>query len=105
MTVSDLPVVVIGGGIAGLSAAWQLQRDGMPVRLLEADDRVGGKIRTTEFLGRRVDEAADATGTFTRVRVIGNVMTCEGDRCDVDELVDAGCRRAAGCRGRHDQRG
>ncbi len=54
------PVVVVGGGIAGLSAAWQLKRDGMAVHLYEAADRVGGKVRTSEFAGRRVDEAADA---------------------------------------------
>lgn len=54
------PVVVVGGGIAGLSAAWQLHRDGMPVMLYEAADRVGGKIRTSEFAGMNVDEAADA---------------------------------------------
>ena len=54
------PVVVVGGGIAGLSAAWQLKRDGMPVRLVEAADRVGGKIRSTDFEGTTVDEAADA---------------------------------------------
>lgn len=54
------PVIVIGGGIAGLSAAWQLQHDGMPVQLFEATDRVGGKIVTSAFAGRRVDEAADA---------------------------------------------
>jgi len=51
---------VVGGGIAGLSAAWQLKRDGMPVHLYEAADRVGGKIRSSEFAGRVVDEAADA---------------------------------------------
>jgi len=54
------PVVVVGGGIAGLAAAWQLQRDGVEVRLFEASDRVGGKLRTTEVGGRFVDEAADA---------------------------------------------
>jgi oxygen-dependent protoporphyrinogen oxidase len=37
-------VVVVGGGIAGLSAAWKLRhRD---VLLLEAGDRVGGRIRS-----------------------------------------------------------
>jgi len=37
-------VVVIGGGIAGLSAAWRLrQRD---VLLLEAGDRLGGRMRS-----------------------------------------------------------
>jgi len=54
------PVVVIGGGIAGLAAAFQLHRDGMPVQVYEAAPRVGGKIRTTEFHGGLVDEAADA---------------------------------------------
>lgn len=57
---SRAPVVVVGGGIAGLAAAWQLKRDGMPVRLLEATGRVGGKIQSSDLAGRVVDEAADA---------------------------------------------
>ena len=37
-------VVVVGGGIAGLAAAWRLRdRD---VLLLEADDRLGGRLRS-----------------------------------------------------------
>ena len=37
-------VVIIGGGIAGLSAAWRLRhRD---VLLLEAGDRLGGRMRS-----------------------------------------------------------
>lgn len=54
------PVIVVGGGIAGLAAAWQLHRDGMPVHLYERSERVGGKIHTTPFADRMVDEAADA---------------------------------------------
>lgn len=38
--------LVVGGGIAGLSIAWHLQRAGRDVRVLEAADRVGGTIRT-----------------------------------------------------------
>lgn len=41
-------VVIVGGGISGLSAAWQITRDlpGARVTVLEADPRWGGKIRT-----------------------------------------------------------
>ena len=37
-------VIIVGGGIAGLAAAWRLRhRD---VLLLEAGDRLGGRIRS-----------------------------------------------------------
>lgn len=52
-------VVVIGAGITGLAAALDLVDD-FNVVVLEADDRVGGKIMTTEFAGLPVDCAADA---------------------------------------------
>jgi oxygen-dependent protoporphyrinogen oxidase len=54
---SGAHVVVIGGGIAGLSAAWYLQREAarqsIPVRytLLETSDRWGGKIRSERIEG------------------------------------------------------
>lgn len=54
-------VAVIGGGIAGLAAAHALvTRHGCEVVLCEASDRLGGKILTTPFAGRMVDEGADA---------------------------------------------
>jgi oxygen-dependent protoporphyrinogen oxidase len=60
-------IAVVGAGIAGLAAAWELvtasERSGGPVpivHVLESDHRTGGKLRSAEFAGRRVDLAADA---------------------------------------------
>uniref|UniRef100_A0A671S3L1 Lysine-specific histone demethylase n=1 Tax=Sinocyclocheilus anshuiensis TaxID=1608454 RepID=A0A671S3L1_9TELE len=39
-------VIVIGGGVSGLAAAKQLQSFGMDVTILEARDRVGGRVAT-----------------------------------------------------------
>jgi len=44
-------VVVIGGGIAGLTAAYRLQKAGMHVELYEARSRVGGRIFTAKIKG------------------------------------------------------
>jgi monoamine oxidase len=38
------PVIVVGAGIAGLTAAWRLHQAGVPVRVLEAQNRVGGRM-------------------------------------------------------------
>lgn len=54
-------VVVVGGGISGLTTARRLaQNPEIQVTLIESSDRLGGKIRTTEFGGRPVEEGADA---------------------------------------------
>lgn len=46
---------MIGGGPAGLTAAYQLAKDGVPVTVLEADDMVGGISRTASYKGYRFD--------------------------------------------------
>ena len=48
---SPLPVAIIGGGITGLTAAWELQKAGVPYVLLEKSERLGGKIQTERFDG------------------------------------------------------
>ncbi|MFE9041784.1 protoporphyrinogen oxidase [Streptomyces sp. NPDC007818] len=52
-------VIVVGGGIAGLAAAWSL-RGRAEVTVLEAGDRIGGKLRTTPLAGVPVDEGAES---------------------------------------------
>ena len=59
-------VVVVGGGIAGLAAAYRLLHPAdagteVPrVVLVDSAERLGGKILSTPFEGRLVDEGADA---------------------------------------------
>ena len=52
-------VVVVGGGITGLAAAWFL-RDRADVTVFEAGSRAGGKIRTDDFGGIAVEAGPDA---------------------------------------------
>ncbi len=49
------PVVVVGAGLAGLACAVELHRAGIPVRVLEAADGVGGRVRTDHVDGYLLD--------------------------------------------------
>jgi oxygen-dependent protoporphyrinogen oxidase len=53
-------VLVVGGGLAGLTAAYLLDRRGDEVTVLEAADAPGGKLRRTEVGGVTVDVGAEA---------------------------------------------
>lgn len=55
MSDSSLPVVVVGAGLAGLSAAKLLNEAGIEVRVLEASTSVGGRVQTDEINGYRFD--------------------------------------------------
>lgn len=41
-------VVIIGGGIAGLYAAYELKKNKIPFKIFEASSRLGGKIQTID---------------------------------------------------------
>jgi oxygen-dependent protoporphyrinogen oxidase len=53
-------VVVIGGGIAGLAAAFFLREIPCRVTVLEGSPRLGGKLSVSEIAGVMVDEGAEA---------------------------------------------
>lgn len=51
----DAQVIVIGAGISGLACAKTLFQAGVDVRVLEADDRIGGRIKTDRVDGFLLD--------------------------------------------------
>lgn len=53
-------VAVVGGGISGLAAAYELQRRGLSVRVLEAGLRAGGVITTERFDDWVIDGGPDS---------------------------------------------
>lgn len=53
-------LVVVGGGISGLAAAWAASEAGFEVTVLEAAPRIGGKLRVEEIGGIPVDVGAEA---------------------------------------------
>ncbi|CAM2008284.1 flavin monoamine oxidase family protein [Acanthopleuribacter pedis] len=63
-------VVILGAGIGGLTAAYELSRAGYVVRVLEAQDRYGGRSHTV----RRGDTVIEETPQFGRTQ-----QTCQFD--------------------------
>ena len=53
-------VVVVGGGIAGLSAAFYLRDEPVRVTVLEGSPRLGGKLSASDVAGVSMDEGAEA---------------------------------------------
>lgn len=53
--VSDDGVLILGGGLAGLTAAEVLSRASQPVTVIEAQEKVGGLARTIKHKGFRFD--------------------------------------------------
>jgi oxygen-dependent protoporphyrinogen oxidase len=53
-------VAVVGGGIAGLAAAFFLRDRGVAVTVLEGSPRLGGKLAVSEVAGVAVDGGAEA---------------------------------------------
>ncbi|MFE7455934.1 protoporphyrinogen/coproporphyrinogen oxidase [Streptomyces sp. NPDC057554] len=54
--------IVVGAGIAGLTAAWRLRQAGLRVRVLERGPAAGGRMRTVEHDGFRVELGASILG-------------------------------------------
>lgn len=55
---SEKTVIIVGAGISGLAAAKKLKEKGFNVIIFEAQDKVGGRLRTNRTLGVGFDEGA-----------------------------------------------
>jgi oxygen-dependent protoporphyrinogen oxidase len=66
-------VVVVGGGITGLTAAYRLMADGVDVTVLERDGRLGGKILTERHDGFVLEDGPDG---FLATKAAGREL-CE----------------------------
>ena len=63
-TTRDIETLVVGGGISGLSTAWQLNFQGNEVELWESDEHLGGKIATHQNQGYITEAAASMVLNF-----------------------------------------
>ncbi|PIQ26899.1 hypothetical protein COW36_16000 [bacterium (Candidatus Blackallbacteria) CG17_big_fil_post_rev_8_21_14_2_50_48_46] len=46
---TPVDVVIVGGGLSGLSTAYHLKKAGLSYRILEREPRVGGRVRTGKY--------------------------------------------------------
>ena len=53
-------IAIIGGGISGLAAAYELARRQLPFTLFDSADRVGGLVRTEHVEGFTIEAGADS---------------------------------------------
>jgi methylenetetrahydrofolate--tRNA-(uracil-5-)-methyltransferase len=84
-------VTVIGGGLAGGEAAWQLARSGVPVDLYEMRPRRGTAAHVTDRLGELVCSNSFRNATLEtavglvkeEMRRLGSLVMRVADRCQV----------------------
>ncbi|MFP8487523.1 protoporphyrinogen oxidase [Gracilimonas sp. Q87] len=79
-------VLVLGGGISGLSAAWYLYKKGIPFTLIEKEKKTGGVITSSEIDGTVVDfgpnSLRDRDGTL---RDLAKEIGLEEDIIEISE--------------------
>lgn len=79
--------VVIGGGLAGISAALTLQESGESVELFEASDDLGGRVRSDYIDGYILDRGFQLINAgYSEIQRLGVIR--EIDFCAADRTID-----------------
>ena len=79
-------IVVIGAGLSGLAAALHLEAHGASVQVVEAQDRVGGRVHSMRRLGHRQEAGGAYIGAGYR-RVIGTAERLGIELVDVTPML------------------
>src|SRR5262249_56322540 len=72
-------VAIVGGGIAGLAAAYFLRDSGIAVTVLEGSPRIGGKLAVSDVAGIAGEAGAEA---MLARRPEGTELVCSSGRAD-----------------------
>jgi oxygen-dependent protoporphyrinogen oxidase len=89
-----LRVVVVGGGLAGLTAAWHAVRQGVAVTVIESGARLGGQVQTERVRGCVLEHGAE--GFVARSDVVPALCEALGLN---DGLLSQSTRRALALEG------
>ena len=96
-SIAEVDAVVVGAGLSGLTAARELRRRGASVRVLEARERVGGKMYTASIEGCPVDLGAHWIGpTQRRLAALASELgvATEPQYLEGEHLLTLGGRRS-----------
>ena len=93
MSDNALPIVVVGAGLAGLSAAKTLLDAGYEVRILEASATVGGRVQSDEINGYRFDRGFQLINAnypeLRSLNIVGEIDFVSAPRCVDIALEDS----------------
>lgn len=81
-------VIVVGAGIAGLAAALRLRKAGVEVVVLEASERVGGRMTTDSIEGYMMERGTQMiTSTYATISTLIKELGLEGELSDLSRWV------------------
>ena len=91
-------LLVVGGGITGLAAAWEGIQRGAEVTVVEASGRFGGKLVTEHVDGLTIEHGPDAVVAYRPAALALAAEVGLGERSSRSaRTVRCGCVPTGGC--------